>query len=120
MKKLDIDKIEDKMQSYIENGDIEGIENIFNSGYIPVQCPLMNGRFRTEYMDIHEYNNNYYGDFSSAEFSYFVNQWDRKIEWWLYVYNHDLKVYMKKDANISSLFCEKPTKKEYKELHEKD
>jgi hypothetical protein len=118
MKKLDIDEIEDKMQSYIENGDIDAIENVFNTGYIPVQCLLMNGKYRTEYMDIHEYNNRYYEDFNSTEYSYFVDQWDRDIEWWLYIYNHDLKVYMKND--IDSQFSEKPTKKEYKEWYEKD
>ena len=75
MEKIDINKIEDKMNLYIENGDIEGIEDVFNSGYIPVECLLMNGRYRTEYMDIHKYNNSYYEDFNGAEDQYFVDQW---------------------------------------------
>ena len=110
--------IEDKMQLYIENGDIDNIEQVFNSGYIPVQCLLMNGSYRTEYMNIHEYNNSYYEDFNAAEYDFFVDNWNRSLEWWLYIYNHDLNVYMKND--IDCQFSEKPTKNEYKKLYEND
>lgn len=105
----------DKMNSLIENGDIDGIEQVFNSGVVPIKVMLLNGRYETRWVDISNIHNEYYEDMNSDQQDYFIQNIEVNKKLWLAIFEHDLKVYEKNDLNCS--WSEMPSKKDYKEIY---
>ncbi len=102
-----------------QDGNIDGLETLFNKNIVPIKVLLLNGNYETRWTDVSNIHKEYYEDLNSEQQDY-VQDLNSKDDYWKVIYKHDLKVYeyeLKtcKDDFYRDNFIFKPVESEYKE-----
>jgi hypothetical protein len=82
--------IDDIMNEAIETDNHDKIMSMFNSGVVPVTVLLLNGNYKTRWVNVSEMNKTYYEDLSSDQHDYLHN--GSKSSYLDTIYNHDKMV----------------------------
>jgi hypothetical protein len=103
-----------------QDGNLDGLEILFNKNIIPIKVLLLNGTFETRWTDVSNVFKEYYDDLNSEQ-QYYIQDLNPKKEYWIVIFEHDLKVY---EYNLKTCkndwlkqFDSKPIKSEYQEYY---
>lgn len=103
-----------------QDGNLDGLEILFNKNIIPIKVLLLNGTFETRWTDVSNVFKEYYDNLNSEQQDY-IQDLNPKKEYWIVIFEHDLKVY---EYNLKTCkndwlkqFDSKPIKSEYQEYY---
>ena len=103
-----------------QDGNLDGLETLFNKNIVPIRVLLLNGTYETRWTDVSNVFKEYYEDLNSEQQDY-IQQLNPKKEYWQVIFEHDLKAYeydLKTCKNdCFKQFITRPIKSEYKQYY---
>lgn len=104
----------DIANKFEQDGNLDGLETLFNKNIVPINVLLLNGTYETRWTDVSNVFKEYYEDLNSEQQDY-IQQLNPKKEYWKVIFEHDLKVYNKYDIDCD--WTEKPNQSEYQKYY---